>query len=298
MRVNFTQLGAFHAVAEAGSVGRGAAALMVSQPAVSKQIKLLERSLGTILFERIARGVQLTAGGKLLAEYARRIFALADEAQQAMDDLHALRRGRLAIGASPTIGTYFLPEVLVRFRRRFPAVELSLEIENGQGLQRQLAEGRIDCGFSEVAPAREELEGRPFMKDRLVAIAPRGHALARKKRISLRELCEQPFVVRETGSATKSLVERLLAGRNLSVHPVLSVGSTEAIKRAITVGLGVAIISHLSAAPEISARRLVELRVSDLKLSRPLYHLRLRGRHQSKAVTAFLCLLRHVAASA
>src|SRR3954471_19752448 len=102
MSLGFTQLAAFRAVADHGSVGRGADALMVSQPAVSKQIKELEKSLGVVLFERHARGVRLTDAGELLAGYARRIFALADEAEEAIEDLQGLRRGRLRIGATPT----------------------------------------------------------------------------------------------------------------------------------------------------------------------------------------------------
>src|SRR5262245_31457617 len=128
MSLSFTELRAFHAVAEAGSVGGGAETLMVSQPAVSKQIKQLERALGTVVFERTARGVRLTDAGALLATYTRRIFALAAEAEQAIEDLGGLRRGKLVVGASPMLGTYFLPAVLVRFRRRFQAIELSLEI--------------------------------------------------------------------------------------------------------------------------------------------------------------------------
>ena len=299
MALSFTQLAAFHAVAAAGSVGRGAAALGVSQPAVSKQVKLLERSVGAVLFERTARGVRPTAAGEVLADYARRIYALAREAEQAMDDLQSLRRGRLVIGASPTVGTYLLPELLVRFRQRFPGVHLALEIENAQALQRRLAEGQLDFGLSEVPPQREELDARPFGQDRLIAVAARSHPLARRrKRVTLARVCHEPFVVRETGSNTKSLVERLLAGRGLAVTPVLSVGSTEAIKRAVVAGLGVAIISALAAGPELAARRLVELRVTDLKLSRPLYHLRLRGKRESKAATAFLCLVDRAARSA
>src|SRR3954453_17075083 len=109
MSISFTQLAAFRAVADKGSVGRGADALMVSQPAVSKQIKELERSLGVVLFERHPKGVRLTDAGELLAGYARRIFSLIDEAERAVDDLQSLRRGKLSIGASPTLGTYFLP---------------------------------------------------------------------------------------------------------------------------------------------------------------------------------------------
>src|SRR5687767_2090471 len=130
MPLNFSQLAAFRAVADAGSVGRGAEKLLVSQPAVSKHIRQLERTLGVTLFDRTPKGVRLTSAGALLADYARRIFSLADEAEQAIADLRGLRRGRLAIAASPTLSVYFLPEVLVRFRRKFPGVMLSVEVEN------------------------------------------------------------------------------------------------------------------------------------------------------------------------
>jgi DNA-binding transcriptional LysR family regulator len=296
MSLNFTQLAAFKAVAEAGSVGGGADALMVSQPAVSKQVKLLEGSLGVTLFERHARGARPTDAGELLFDYARRIFALADEAEQAMDDLQGLRRGKLAIGASPTVGVYFLPQILVRFRRKFPAIALTLEIENAVVLQRRLADGALDFGLSEVPPVLDELQSDVFMHDRLIAVAWPKHPLARRRGLTLRRLCDEPFVVRETGSSTKSLVERALANRGLRVNAALSVSSTEAVKRAVSAGMGVAIISSLAAGPDLAGRKLVRLPVKDLSITRPLHHLTVKGRRPSKAATAFLCLVRHAAA--
>jgi DNA-binding transcriptional LysR family regulator len=303
MPLNFTELRAFHAVAIAGSVGGGAEALMVSQPAVSKQIKQLERALGTRLFDRVPRGVRPTQAGELLAGYTRRIFTLADEARQAIDDLQGLRRGKVAIAASPMLATYLLPDVLVRFRRRFPAIALTLEVENADVLQRRLADGLVDAGYSEVPPERLELEGDVIMKDRLIAVASPGHALSRRRRrgqsLTLGQLCAQPFIVRETGSSgTRSLVERTLADRGLHVTPTLALGSTEAIKHAVAAGLGVAIISSLAARPELSSRRLVQLSIRDLALARPLYRLRLRNRRESKAAHAFDCLVRHAARAA
>jgi DNA-binding transcriptional LysR family regulator len=295
MPPSFTELRAFHAVAEAGSVGGGAEMLLVSQPAVSKQIKQLERALGVIVFERTARGVRLTDAGELLATYTRRIFALAAEAEQAIDDLQGLRRGKLSIGASPTLGTYFLPEVLVRFRRRFPAIALSLEIENADVLQRRLSDGLLDSGFSEVPPQRPEVTGDVFMRDRLIAIAAVKHPLARSRALTLRRLCAEPFIVRETGSTTKSLVERALADRGLTIAPALSLGSTEAIKHAVAAGLGVAIVSSLAVQREIAARRLIKLPVRNLSIARPLYQLRLHNRRETKAAHAFACLVRHAA---
>src|SRR6185295_2939986 len=120
MPLNLNHLVVFHAVAEAGTVTTAAERPMVSQPAVSKQVKELERALQARLFDRHAKGVRLTDAGATLADYARRIFALADEAGAAMNDLSALRRGSVAVGASPMLGTYLLPRALVYFRQRFP----------------------------------------------------------------------------------------------------------------------------------------------------------------------------------
>lgn len=296
MALNFTQLSAFRAVADAGSVGGGADALRVSQPAVSKQVKQLERQLGVTLFERHPRGVHLTIAGELLFDYARKIFALTDEAEQAVDDLQGLRRGKLAIGASPTLGVYFLPEILVCFRRRFPAIGLTLEVENAAGLQRRLADGALDFAVSEVAPADDRFDSTVFMADRLIAIAAPRHPLVRTRGpLTLRKLCQHPFVVRETGSGTKSLVERALAERGLSVSVVLSVSSTEAVKQAVAAGMGVAIVASLAAGPDLASRRLIRLPIRDLSITRPLYHVALKARRPSKAATAFLCLIRHAA---
>src|SRR5437667_12836567 len=119
MSLNFSQLAAFAAVADAGSIIAGADRLLVSQPAISRHIQQLERALGHRLFDRHPKGVRLTEAGHLLQDYARRIFALAGEAENALADLDALRRGRLRIGATTTLAVHFLPDLLVRFRRRF-----------------------------------------------------------------------------------------------------------------------------------------------------------------------------------
>jgi len=265
---------------------------MVSQPAVSKHIRQLERTLGVMLFDRTPKGVRPTPAGELLAEYARKIFALADEAEQAIADLRGVRRGKLAIAASPTLGVYLLPKLLVKFRRRFPGVTLSVEVENSVVLQRRLLDGDVELGFSEVQPQQREIESHVFVHDQLVAVASPRHALAKKRTISLAALCQEPFVVRETGSTTKSMVERALAERGLTITPAMALGSTEAIKHAVGGGVGVAIISRLAAAPDLATRRLVQLNVKGLPLRRPLYRLNLANRRQSAAAGAFLELVR------
>jgi DNA-binding transcriptional LysR family regulator len=301
--MNLGHLAVFHAVATQGNVSRAAERLMVSQPAVSKQVRQLERALGAELFERLPRGMRLTRAGELLAGYAARLFALEAEAERAIAELQGLRRGRLVVGASNTIGMYLLPDVFVRFRRRFPGVELQLEIAHTDAIARWLDRGAIDLALTESLPAeaaagggaQERLIADVFAHDRLIAIASPRHPLARRSRsgrsrpkpIRAAALCREPFIVRETGSGTKSLAERALAERGLRIDPAMSLASTEAIKRAVMGGAGVAIVSELCAANEIHARRLAHIPVRDLALQRPLYRLRRRDGHESAACREF-----------
>jgi DNA-binding transcriptional LysR family regulator len=291
MQMNLGHLAVFHAVAEEKSISRGADRLLVSQPAVSKQVRLLEQSLGAPLLERLSRGLRLTETGEVLAGYARRIFALEAEAVRAVEELRGLQRGRLAIGASTTIGVYLLPELFVQFRRKYPAIETTLEISNSRGIEHRLAEGALDVGFTESPPSDDSLDCSQFMSDELVAIAPPGHPLTAQRRVTAAQFCGEPFIVRATGSDTKSFVERELARRGLAVKPVMSLGTTEAIKRAVAAGIGVAIVSHLSIAMELKAWALAVVPVAGMALRRPLYQLLRRGVTPGRAMKAFVELL-------
>ena len=289
--VNLNHLSIFHAVAQEHSISGGAGRLMISQPAVSKQLQLLERSLRVRLFDRRPRGVQLTAAGEVLADYARRIFALEAEAHRAIEDCTSLRRGKLAIGASTTIGVYLLPEVFVRFRKRYPEVELSLEVGSSRSIQSELLQDTLDVALTEVAPDESAFGAMEFMTDELVPVVCRSHPLLKKGRATPQRFCQEPFVVRATGSDTKSFVERALAERGLFPTAVMSLGSTEAIKRAVAAGVGVAIVSRLAIGLELKAKTLAVLKLSGPAIRRPLYRLTHRGRSPSAALTAFIAML-------
>jgi DNA-binding transcriptional LysR family regulator len=292
--MNFNHLSVFHAVAEERSISRAANRLMVSQPAVSKQLSELERSLKTKLVDRLPRGVRLTASGELLIGYARRIFAQAEEAERAMGELAGGRRGRLAVAATPTIGTYWLPSLLVKYRRIYPGVEMRMEVHPTTTIARLLLDGAVDVGLAESAAESEGIDSSVFMTDRMTAIAPPMHPFTRRRTISAEELCRVPFVVRELGSGSKSLVERALLERGLKVEPVMSLGSTEAIKRAVMEGVGVAIVSGLAVGLEVAAGKLAALRVKGLSVERRCYLLAAKGRHPSVAVQGFVRMVEAV----
>src|SRR5262249_39354453 len=170
MRMNLNHLAIFHAVAQTGSMTLGAERLDISQPAVSKQVQELERALHVDLFDRIGRRVHLTQAGEILADYARRLFALAHEAEEAMADVRAVGRGTLRIGASTTIGTYLLPAVVAEFWRRHPKIELIVHIKNTEQIQRRLIGHELEVGLTEGFVEEEELSAEIFHKDELVVI--------------------------------------------------------------------------------------------------------------------------------
>ena len=195
--IHRNHLALFRAVAEAGGFSRAAKNVHVSQPAISMQIAELEESLGTALFDRLPRGVRLTDAGQTLLGYAQRINTLEEEAARAMRELRGLARGRLALGASTTIGSYLLPRILGDFRRRHPAVELHLTIANTDEIKNRLIDRTLDLGLTEGNPPQDEALGaRVFSGDDLIVIAPPNH----------------PFVARAPGKHRPSSLSRLSCG--------------------------------------------------------------------------------------
>jgi DNA-binding transcriptional LysR family regulator len=293
--MNLNHLFLFRAVAEAGSFSRAAETVHISQPAISMQVAELEAQLELTLFHRLPRGVKLTAAGQLLFGYAQRLGALVDEAQRAMAEVKGVRRGRLSIGASTTIGVYLLPDLLGEYRRRYPDIDLRFDIANTEEIENRLVDGILDAGLTEgLPPNRDELESVIFLRDELVPIGRPDHPrlAADGKPLTLQQLCAEPIILRERGSGTREVIEGALARRRQKLQRIAMVlGSTEAIKRAVAAGLGVAIVSHLTIQAELALGRLAILPVRGFQVSRPLLRLCCRNREQDPATLAFLALL-------
>ena len=290
--MNRNHLALFHAVAQAGGISAGAEAARVSQPAVSKQIAELEGALGVKLLERLPRGCRLTEAGEILADYAKRWHALETDAARAIEEYRGLKRGRLSLGASLTIGGHLLPRVLAEFHRLYPEIELRVQTANTRQIQAALLDGTIELGFTEgVAEAAPELESEVFFEDELVVVAPAGHPLLKRDAVTARELCREPLIVREAGSGTRDVFERALARKGLKFAPLLELASPEAIKSSVASGMGLAIVSRLIVDLEVRTGTLGIVRLKDLPLRRPLRRQWLRSRTPGPAAAKFLELL-------
>ncbi|MBI4279070.1 MAG: LysR family transcriptional regulator [Armatimonadetes bacterium] len=289
--MNLHQLKIFQTVARLGSYSRAAEELRISQPSVSIQVADLERSLGVDLFEQIGKRIYLTEAGRTLEEYARRILSLVDETQAALEDVQKLRRGRLIIGASTTPGTYILPPLLGDYKRNHPQVEVRLDIANSRRIQERLLRNELDLGVVGWSVTGKDLVVEPFLMDSLVAIAAAGHPLASRERVTLADLIREPLLVRERGTGTREAIEEAFARMNLTLTPVMELGSAEAIKQAVAANLGVSIISRFAVTLEVNAGLLGILPVEDLRIERPLYIVRHRDKRLTRAAQAFLDLL-------
>lgn len=286
--MNRNHLALFQAVAQAGSISGAAAAVRVSQPAVSRQIAELESDLGVRLLDRLPRGCRLTEAGGILATYASRWQALEKDAARAVEEYRGLKSGRLTVGASLTVGGYLLPRMLAEFHRRHPDIELLVEIGNTGRVQQALLSGTIEVGLTEGPSEAEALHSRIFSQDELVAIAPPEHPLMKKGAVTARELCREPILVREDGSGTRAVVERALQRKGITVKPLLALASPEAIKNAVVAGMGVAIVSRLMVSLEVQTGSLGIVPLKDLLITRPLYLQWARGRSRSPSQGKFL----------
>lgn len=289
--MNLWHLAIFHAVADTGSISAGATQLRISQPAVTRQLRQLETELGSTLLDRLPRGVRLTESGLLLHDYAQRIFALERDAETAIREMQQLYTGELVIGASSTIGNYLLPPLLAEFQRRHPGVEISVEISNTHNIEANLLNRRLALGLTEGLLKAPELHAEVFLQDQIIPIAAGHHPLTQQRRVSVQALRRETLLQRETGSGTREFVDGMLQQRHMKFAQVICLGSTEAIKKMVAAGSGVAFISRLTVETELRSGALKMLAVPEMNLTRPLHWVRLHRRHLPAAALAFLMLL-------
>lgn len=250
-------LKAFYQVASRGSFSGAAQSLGVTQPAVTQQIRRLEQTLGLRLFRRDGRRMILTEAGQTLEAYARRVFHLVDAARDALASASGLQTGHLRLGASRTAGAYYVAALLDRFKRRYPGVRVSLSVGNSQTILAAVLDLTLHAGLIAGRPDAPHLVALPLIRDRLLAVMPPGHPLARRRALALEDVAAFPVVMREPGSSTRHLIEQALRGRGLAVEPAMELESNEAIKSAVADGIGIAIMARAAVAQDLAAGRLV-----------------------------------------
>jgi len=290
--LDFANLSAFIAVAEAASFSTAAERLYLTQPAISKRIAALEQELGTNLFDRVGRRVVLTEAGRLLLPRAQGILNDLQDARRSLTNLAGTVSGSLSVGTSHHIGLHRLPPVLRRYVAQYPGVELDLHFMDSEAACRAVEHGELELAIVTLPTAAvPQLELQPVWEDRLVTVVGSAHELAARKRIDLGQLAAYPAILPGRETFTRQIVDEALAPLALHVDVRLSTNYLETIKMLVAVGLGWSMLPHTMVDAELHA-----LAVRGLQLRRQLGVVRHARRTLSNAALALIELLPSAAA--
>ncbi|HYN98538.1 MAG TPA: selenium metabolism-associated LysR family transcriptional regulator [Actinomycetota bacterium] len=286
----------FVKLVDEGSFSAAAKRLGVTQPAISAQIRTLEDHFGTKLIVRSGRSWIPTAAGEQLYQHAGELATAAERLEESMSTFGTLPAGRLNIGASTVPGEFLLPKILSPFCERFPAVRVCVQVGDTAHIADQLLLRRVDMAVIGAAVAVDRLELIPFATDELVLIASSQNELHEKKPIHRDDLIFHPWVLRERGSGTRTMVSEAMAAVGLDperLGVVLELGTTESVKRAVKANVGLSFISTYALEPgETSGDgELRVLNVPGLKAQRTLYLAVERGRTRRNSVDELLSFL-------
>jgi DNA-binding transcriptional LysR family regulator len=269
--MNLHHLRIFHAVAQRRSITAAAADLLLSQPAISLQLKALERHLGLPLFERGGPKLRLTHAGEVLHRAAVSILSAQDEAERAILELRDGTKGRLILGAGTTGGMYVLPRILREYKRLWPETEILLHIGTTDQILEKLLQNVLDMGLVGGPIEDRRFAVEPVCGDELVLIAAPSHPIVSLAKVTLRDLGGMPFIVPETGSRTRQLVERGLREAGVPLRIAMQMPGTEGVKRAVEAQLGIGMVSGYAVENECLTGVLKRVPIDDFRLTRTMH---------------------------
>ena len=293
-RITFRQLETFAEVARQQSFTRAAEALHLTQPAVSIQIRQIVETIGLPLFEQNGREIALTAAGEELLTTVHDLDDAWNRFESAIDDLKGFKRGKLRVGLVTT-AKHFLPRMLGDFYRRYPDIDIQLEIANRQGIVERLLGNQDDLYVMSYPPTNLDIVSQPFLDNEYVVLAPEAH-WAVGKALTLQELATEPFLLREQGSGSRHVIDQHMRDTGVQLKVRLSLASNEAIRELVASGMGLTVLSRQALGDRPGHDGLAILDVAGFPLKRQWNVVHLRGKVLSLPARAFLAdLLRSTA---
>ena len=280
--MRLTQLRSFHAVARAGGFTGGARLLHISQPTVTTQVRFLEETYGIELFYRRGHKVSLTPLGEQLFELAQKIFALESETVHLLEDSGELKSGLLRVGA---VGPFHVTEMLARFNRRFPGVEVTVRVGNSETVLAALVDYQTDVAVLAQFTEDPRFHSVPYSRHPVVVFAHRSHRFAARRAIRAAELAGERMILREEGSTTRKAFDDAMARAGVTPRVAMEIGSREAIREAVIMGVGIGAVSEIEFIPHPDLRTVA---VSDVEMYTHAHVVCLEERRGARLVKAFL----------
>ena len=284
--VSLRQLRVFEAAATLNSFSKTAELLHLTQPGVSMHIKELESHAGLPLFERIGKKLFITEAGRELLARSRELLRSLKDAEDVLDGLKGLRRGRINLAVVST-AKYFVPRLLARFGKDYPQLEIRLTVSNRNSVITQLIANEVDLAIMGRSPQSLDTLAEPFAQNPHVIIAAPDHPLAKRRRIPVETLAQETFIVREPGSGTRLAMQKFFDDRQIPCKVGMEMASNETIKQAVMAGMGVSFLSRHTLDLELHTRRLAILNVLGTPVIRQWHVAHLAKKRLSPTAAAF-----------
>ena len=287
MNITFRQLQVFESVAQHLSFTHAAEELFLTQPAVSMQVKQLESVINLPLFEQLGKSIHLTEAGKVMQRYSGEIRRQLTEAEKELNDLKGIEGGLLQVSVATTVN-YFAAHLLSEFCQEHSRIRINLDVTNRAALIEKLQSNETDIVLMGSPPSDMDLISEPFMENPLVIIAPSSHPLVDEKNIPLRKLKDEPLLMREIGSGTRTAMERhFIEKKNFKLISTIEMNSNEAIKLSVEAGLGLGIVSLHTIKLEQEVGKLKVLDVKGFPIMREWHIIYRKGKRLSTAAESF-----------
>ena len=289
------QLRILKAIASEKSFTQASKILFISQPSLSKQVKMLENQLGVLLINRENNRISLTESGKLFLQYSERILALCEESCRSINDLKNGERGNLVVGASQTIGTYLMPRILALFAQDYPQINLQVNVDSTRIIAKHVMDGEIDIaviGGDVPEELKKDLKIESFVEDELTLIISKSHPFAKKQKKSIKknDLYHLNFITLNSSSTIRKFIDNILLQNNIDTKQfniIMQLNSIEAIKTAVSLGLGAAFVSSSAIEKEIKLESVEIINIENIKINRTLSIITNQDCYRSKAFEFF-----------
>jgi DNA-binding transcriptional LysR family regulator len=292
--INFNQLRIFYHAAKSLSFTEAARNLFITQPAVTAQVRAFEEYCDIKLFKKRGRKVYLTNEGSALYDYAKRVFEYERDIENVIEEMRELKRGVLRIGTTKTYARYFMPFMITNFHQKYPKIKIRLDEGSSLDMVARLLEFKNEVAIIARGEANPEVCFIPFSQEELVVILAPGHPLARKARVSMEELAEEPIIMKEIGSGTRKIISQLFAEKGLTPTVLMDSSNAEFIKQLVQRGEGVSFLVKEAVAVELREEKLITVPLEGPKIFLDVSIAYLKDQPLSPPAKAFLDILERI----
>jgi len=286
--INLNQLRVFYHAAKNLNFTAAAGELFITQPAVTFQVKSFEEYCNLKLFKKRGRKIYLTDEGRVLYEYADKIFKYGKEIENVIDEMRELKRGILSLGTTKTYASYFMPLMITTFHQNYPNIKIKLNEGSSLDMIHSLLDFRNEVAVIAKATDHPDVNFLPFSKEEMTVIVAPGHHFTQKKTIAFKDLANEPFIMKEKGSGTRKLVEQLFTNENCTPDILMETSNTEFIKQLVQRGEGISFLVKEAVAAEIKEKKLARVPLKGRKFFLDVSIAYLKGQVLSPPARAFV----------